>query len=43
VRVGIAEPPLNDLALVAKSVADDVGFVALRDLSEVMGGDRRAR
>ena len=38
-RVGIAEPPLNDLALVATSVADDVGFVALRDLSEVMGGD----
>ena len=32
-------PPLARLVLRATSVADDVGFVALRDLSQVMAGD----
>lgn len=35
-----ARPPLNRLVLSAGSVADDVGFVALRDLGSVMAGDR---
>ena len=34
-----ARPPLNRLVLSAGSVADDVGFVALSDLSRVMGKD----
>lgn len=34
-----AQPPLNRLVLSAGSVADDVGFVALRDLGRVMAGD----
>lgn len=37
--MGTNGPPLNDLALVATSVADDVGFVALNDLSNVMADD----
>lgn len=35
----VAQSPLNRLALVATSVADDLGFVALADLSRVMAGD----
>ena len=34
-----ARPPLNRLVLSAGSVADDVGFVALRDLGRVVAGD----
>ena len=34
-----ARPPLNRLVLNAGSVADDVGFVALRDLGRVVAGD----
>jgi hypothetical protein len=32
----VAEQPLSTLALVASSVADDLGFVALADLSDVL-------
>ena len=34
-----ARPPLNHLVLHAGSVADDLGFVALNDLGNVMAGD----
>jgi hypothetical protein len=37
--MGTERPPLNRLVLSAGSVADDVGFVALRDLGRVMAGD----
>ena len=37
--MGAGEPPLKELVLVATSVADDIGFVALRDISVVMGSD----
>jgi len=34
-----AEPPLTQLVLAATSVADDLGFVALTDLSRALHGD----
>lgn len=34
-----AEAPLNRLVLAASSVADDLGYVALADLSRVLGSD----
>jgi hypothetical protein len=32
-----AGQPLNRLALAAASAADDVGYVALADISQIMG------
>jgi hypothetical protein len=37
----VASEPLNDLQLAAASVADDVGFVALADVTKALGDEAR--